>query len=616
MTTEQNKSQQGYDPDEHCEYCGSEDLLQYSKDGNVLLCDTCRARYDEATAPQIEVERSELFTGYGSLRPFKWTYRTVGPDGTVFTNDSIVTLRQLLKRRYPGITIVEPWKTPKEEIAVALQTPSEEEYERQELNSAELATPTIPADTLSNARSYFSSGFEESCRSAEFVREQIEIHQRTGNPEVAPQIELLGLFGATLNAAEKKLGKRLGLAQRDAIEYLFDHEGVGWGKLERHVYNKHRRAGSRNRRAINKLEQAGVIDVDYHGNVVGAPVTVSLAVRATELEPLKQAAGYDEPAAEHESETPYTDALLERLDADEARLEALKAPQYERPEWVAGIQTVRCGKHGIRRQQDSRHAAWIRREARKHGLKARVSLVDGAAIVQLFELEPAGPSQEEIAEGVRLFQAELDATAPAIARVLDGELAIETDNGPVHFRRVGEPVVEQPELFAVFATDGEHNVYRVSDPLRWDEAQDEWSRLDDLRRAGRIPQTKFFEVRKVWLENDRPIVGPDVRSHDRYDKAPLKQSMTQLVATEHPKGFGWEGDAARAAWKLHFPTYKPRRGKFWNQGVQGYGGWYYWPNGTTAAQGLAHLAQICRRRFYIVQGTDGRWYPAATSEAK
>lgn len=35
------------DPCEHCEYCGSEDLLAYSRDGSVLLCDTCRARYDE-----------------------------------------------------------------------------------------------------------------------------------------------------------------------------------------------------------------------------------------------------------------------------------------------------------------------------------------------------------------------------------------------------------------------------------------------------------------------------------------------------------------------------------------------------------------------------------------
>jgi len=58
------------------------------------------------------ISRSQLYPCVA--RPgfaWKWTYETTGPDGTRFTNDSIVTLRQVLKRRYPGITIVEPWKS-------------------------------------------------------------------------------------------------------------------------------------------------------------------------------------------------------------------------------------------------------------------------------------------------------------------------------------------------------------------------------------------------------------------------------------------------------------------------------------------------------------------------
>lgn len=75
--------------------------------------------------------------------------------------------------------------------------------------------------------------------------------------------------------------------------------------------------------------------------------------------------------------------------ADELGIElpssSSRAPQYDTPEWLLlGVaQTVRCGVHGRRREQDTRHAAWIRREAKKRGLKAHVTLVDGAAHVRL-----------------------------------------------------------------------------------------------------------------------------------------------------------------------------------------------------------------------------------------
>lgn len=59
----------------------------------------------------IEVTRITRFSCTpGNRRPFSWLYETTGPDGTKFTNGSIVTLRELLRRRYPGVTIVETWK--------------------------------------------------------------------------------------------------------------------------------------------------------------------------------------------------------------------------------------------------------------------------------------------------------------------------------------------------------------------------------------------------------------------------------------------------------------------------------------------------------------------------
>jgi hypothetical protein len=164
------------------------------------------------------------------------------------------------------------------------------------------------------------------------------------------------------------------------------------------------------------------------------------------------------------------------------------------------------------------------------------------------------------------------------------------------------------ELHAVFATDGVGSTHRVSDPLGWDAAQREWLRLEDMRREGLLPQAKFFEVRSVTLGPDRPLVGPEVRSHGRYDDAPLNMMMTRPVASK--RGFKNVEDAARAAWKTFAPTFTSRRGSMNSMG-QGAGGWFYYPNGTTAAQGLVNLAQLCLRRKMVLKGADGRWYPVA-----
>lgn len=49
--------------------------------------------------------------GGRAARPIGWLYECTGPDGRRFNNRSIVTLRDVLKRRYGrDVRIVEPWK--------------------------------------------------------------------------------------------------------------------------------------------------------------------------------------------------------------------------------------------------------------------------------------------------------------------------------------------------------------------------------------------------------------------------------------------------------------------------------------------------------------------------
>src|SRR5262245_39098747 len=48
---------------------------------------------------------------------------------------------------------------------------------------------------------------------------------------------------------------------------------------------------------------------------------------------------------------------------------------------------------------------------------------------------------------------------------------------------------------AVFTTTTDLHRSRSTRWLAWDAAQDEWERLDDLRRAGKLDEVKFVEVR-------------------------------------------------------------------------------------------------------------------------
>jgi hypothetical protein len=60
---------------------------------------------------EITVRRQNHFRGNGRLRPFGWWYECDGPDGTHFTNTSIVELRSVLRRRYGrAVVIKEEWK--------------------------------------------------------------------------------------------------------------------------------------------------------------------------------------------------------------------------------------------------------------------------------------------------------------------------------------------------------------------------------------------------------------------------------------------------------------------------------------------------------------------------
>lgn len=163
------------------------------------------------------------------------------------------------------------------------------------------------------------------------------------------------------------------------------------------------------------------------------------------------------------------------------------------------------------------------------------------------------------------------------------------------------------EFHAVFATDHDQNVYRVSDPGSYGFALARWTKLDELRRGGLTPQFKHYEVRAVTLGPDRPLVGPEVRSHGKYDGAELHASVAVMT---NGRGFGKVENAAREAWRLRFGrTFRDRRTGA--ERVQGDGGWFFYPNGQTAAQGLQGLAAVARRQHLVMKGRDDRWFVVA-----
>lgn len=60
---------------------------------------------------EIRITRESLFLGRQSLVSHGWLYTCQGPDGSRFDNRSIVTLRDVLRRKYGrDVVIIEPWK--------------------------------------------------------------------------------------------------------------------------------------------------------------------------------------------------------------------------------------------------------------------------------------------------------------------------------------------------------------------------------------------------------------------------------------------------------------------------------------------------------------------------
>lgn len=153
-------------------------------------------------------------------------------------------------------------------------------------------------------------------------------------------------------------------------------------------------------------------------------------------------------------------------------------------------------------------------------------------------------------------------------------------------------------MHMVFATDSDGTTWRVSDNLSWGQAQSEWKRLDDTRLAGLMPHIKFFEVRS------------NADQQPRFRDAKVGVHLLRCTL-DGGRGHANLRTAARAAWRYTFgDRFHDRK---WDApgertGVQGRGGWFYYPNGTTAAQGLDGLAKVAKQRNLVVKGVNGRWY--------
>lgn len=140
------------------------------------------------------------------------------------------------------------------------------------------------------------------------------------------------------------------------------------------------------------------------------------------------------------------------------------------------------------------------------------------------------------------------------------------------------------DMHAVFATYADGSKARVTEPNSWSWTINRWNQMDEMRRGKRYAEVRFFEVRSM----DDP----------KYKDLPIGH----VRQTKKGRGFTYAEDAAKKAWKAWQGNETP------HGTTQGTGGWFYWHNGRTAAQGAASLADICIRRGLIVEGADGRWH--------
>lgn len=154
--------------------------------------------------------------------------------------------------------------------------------------------------------------------------------------------------------------------------------------------------------------------------------------------------------------------------------------------------------------------------------------------------------------------------------------------------------IERNAQYAVFARTSDGDRVRVTDFESWDTSQYHWGLLDEARRSKLFPHVKHFEVRSMADPNykDSPV--------SMLHRTPVLGGGRGF---SDAKGTGWGNDltgqekAAKKAWKLFAPL-----------DYQGRGGWFYWPNGRAAVQGVYRLATLCKRRNMIVAGVDGKWY--------
>lgn len=132
---------------------------------------------------------------------------------------------------------------------------------------------------LGDARSFFSGEFGDCCRDRAFVNRQLQEHADETST-IRDAIRELGWYGELLNEAKAKLGKEPGLAQKTALEYLWNHSAgpVSWGSLALWIRRRHPHGAGRSVRSVEKLEDAGVINVRYAGLDGGSRAIVNVTL--------------------------------------------------------------------------------------------------------------------------------------------------------------------------------------------------------------------------------------------------------------------------------------------------------------------------------------------------
>ena len=141
---------------------------------------------------------------------------------------------------------------------------------------------------------------------------------------------------------------------------------------------------------------------------------------------------------------------------------------------------------------------------------------------------------------------------------------------------------------AVFARTADGQVVRVTDSGDWPSIQRQWKKLDGYRRERRFPHVRFFEVRSM---DDPGYAGIPVSSQHGEPLDKPRRGFRSFRVAAHTAFLEWQGT-------------ETRDGK-----QQGRGGWFYWHNGRTAAQGLYGLEALARARGLVIKGVDGRYYP-------